>query len=160
MVALTAVAYSCKDDKESDDHGVIYGEMVVEVYRFNVEDTLLTASAHEFTLHLEPIYATDEYPPSWTYFGISRWDDDKPEDEKWQTIIGADSGSQAEIDCGWIKLNRVGNGNKTPDLKVSIQPNETDEYRAMQITVSYTPPKYKNDHLIGSVVIAQESANN
>lgn len=153
VVLLSAVVCSCGDDEK----GILVGEL----YEFNVPDTLLSASAHDFTLTLHSIDASIETPDWWTYFSVGWCYDDsliERSSNKWMAN---------ETDCtkqdgvwymDWIRLERVETGG-TPDMRVIVKPNETDEYRALNIVISYSPPEWENVFDTGTVVIVQEPAH-
>lgn len=121
------------------------GDMVLEKYDFELEDSILNSESHELSLSVYEISNPGVKVADWNILQIALWDSELPgdRDDKWLT------GPPEIVDTSWVKVE-----NKNGELYVKVKPNDTDEERRVRIMVGKTYGRY--DYLgIGTVIISQ-----
>lgn len=147
VVLLGYVLIGCENENAD-------GMNLYEAYKFEVADTLLTASSHEMILSIDAMEDGDVVPDNWELFSISKWDDTFPGDDKWVLLGMVMFNPDLKLGAfDWITMEKVSDNGELK-LKINVKQNDTDKYRAMRIIVAV---KNGNTYKSAQVVVGQKA---
>ena len=131
---------SCKED-------IHYHYSFLTAYSFEVSDTLLSASAHSFSLYPKP-FDGEPLTYKWDILRVDEYDEDLPVDP-WLMVSFLDGKGGTVLD--WLKMEKKRVNGKDV-LMINVSANDTGKYRAARVFIGEDAKDYYNS---GEVIIAQ-----